>query len=242
MGLLAWTPTILPPQGQPTLGVNYLQASQASVVVTVAMDPPIEIELHQDMAVGVGGVLWNCGRALIQVLCRCPEYVRSCRVLELGSGTGGVGLAAAHLKPTTLLLTDLASIVPLTLRNTKAAVAASAPVEKLWSKQALCVGVYQWGTKPPHAGPWDTILCADCLYDEAVFTDFTATLHDVVGPPTTVLLAYKQRLPEREMALLECLAETFEIAVYTNDDDLPWNYENDMVYVLVLRRKLNSTG
>ncbi|KDO35679.1 hypothetical protein SPRG_18839 [Saprolegnia parasitica CBS 223.65] len=225
---------------QPTLGVNYLQASQASVVVTVPVSPPIEIVLHQDMAVGVGGVFWNCGRALVQLMCRHPEYVCNCRVLELGTGTGGVGLAAAHLRPATLLLTDLASIVPLTLRNTDAAVAASASVEKLWSKQALRVSEYQWGTKPPPDGPWDTVLCADCLYDEDVFDDFATTLHDIANPSTAVLLAYKQRLPDREMALLKRLAETFDIAVYTNDDNLPWNFGNDMVYVLVLRRRLKA--
>ena len=87
------------------------------------------------------------------------------RALELGSGTGLVGLAFAALrgKTATIHLTDLPEIVPNLAHNT------ALNVELLTSTKAtVTTGVLDWSVVPSPSPPaeerFDVILAADPLY------------------------------------------------------------------------------
>ncbi|KAI9932226.1 hypothetical protein AWENTII_010564 [Aspergillus wentii] len=94
-----------------------------------------------------------------------PKTEKTLRALELGSGTGLVGLAFAALrgKSATTHLTDLPDIVPNLARN------AALNVELLNSTNAsITTGVLDWSVTseqlPPAEEQYDIILAADPLY------------------------------------------------------------------------------
>lgn len=81
------------------------------------------------------------------------------RVLELGAGTGLVGLAAAAIFKVPVLLTDLPEIVPNLSRNIKANVHLDIDVEAKvldWRRTPV--------PPPPEKDRYDVVLAADPLY------------------------------------------------------------------------------
>jgi len=90
------------------LGVDFVTAQKDSTKVDLGSELPAipgrprlpTLKLAQRMGEGgIGAVVWNCGRALCHALPRLPELAdgrfadASTSVLELGCGTGLVGLA-----------------------------------------------------------------------------------------------------------------------------------------------------
>ncbi|KAI2513641.1 FK506 binding protein [Fragilaria crotonensis] len=77
---------------------------------------------HSNNIEGTGGVVWGCAPAMCTVLSGTPEIDFSNQViLELGAGTGALGLWIATKWPTaTVLLTDLPETLNLLQDNIKA--------------------------------------------------------------------------------------------------------------------------
>ena len=72
----------------PTLGIDFVRASQPHLGVPLRHCAGGVLRVAQDLQVGLGGVVWDCGIALAQFIDTHPELVRGRRVLELGCGTG----------------------------------------------------------------------------------------------------------------------------------------------------------
>jgi hypothetical protein len=98
-----------------------------------------------------------------------PLELRGARVVELGSGTGAVGLACAALGARAVVLTDGGSKSLLRLAETNAArVAKSARAADAAAPDVRVCG-YKWGAAPlPSAlcegAPFDLIVGSDCTY------------------------------------------------------------------------------
>lgn len=75
------------------------------------------IETSDDLGLETGGSIWHAGYNLAQYLIQHPELVRGKRVLEIGCGCGLVGIVAAALGSTSVLLTDLEMQIPIIRRN-----------------------------------------------------------------------------------------------------------------------------
>lgn len=74
-----------------------------------------------------------------------PQFAVHRHVLELGAGPGAVGLALASTGDvSSLLLTDLESVVPLTRSNARAAAAQHASVASLTASNRLAVHALCW--------------------------------------------------------------------------------------------------
>lgn len=71
------------------------------------------IDVNLDVSsgtLGIGGRLWDAGICLLRFFAAAPmETVSGKRVLELGAGTGVVGLGAAQLGASHVTITDLPS-------------------------------------------------------------------------------------------------------------------------------------
>jgi len=149
---------------------------------------------------GLGSLLLTLFLLWAQVLAQYlvkqgPNSLRGKNVLELGSGTGLVGLVAAMLGGT-VCLTDQVPLLNIIRENVA--------INKL---SRLCsVAELNWGDPIPADIPRpDVILAADCVYFEPAFPLLVQTLCDLVGADTEVLFCYKKRrkADKRFFALLK---------------------------------------
>ncbi|KAK4937342.1 Protein-lysine N-methyltransferase rrg1 [Elasticomyces elasticus] len=88
---------------------------------TFVVNEELSISLHEPSLTedNLGLKTWTSSLLLAQRLAECRKQIPSdfSRVLELGAGTGLVGIAAACLWQAQVLLTDLPEIVPNLLQN-----------------------------------------------------------------------------------------------------------------------------
>ena len=102
---------------------------------------------------------------------------RMFKILELGAGTGILGLILASLSPTIeCTITDLDFMLPLMNKNVMLNSSKFSPL------QVKCE-VYPWGVKPSELKgihpPYDLVLAADCTYQESLFDLLISTLEDL---------------------------------------------------------------
>ncbi|KAG7466434.1 hypothetical protein MATL_G00164790 [Megalops atlanticus] len=127
-------------------------------------------------------------------------------ILELGAGTGVVGLMAATLGAhvTVTDLEDLQHLLQMNIRDNQALVSSGSIVAK----------VLKWGEDVTEfLPPPDFILMADCIYYEESVKPLVKTLKDLAGPGTCVICCYEQRTmgnnPEVEKQFFELLLRDF---------------------------------
>ena len=151
-----------------------------------------------------GGGVWASAPALIDWLCesddatitpdstlRRRDLVEGQAVLELGSGSGFVGLALAKLGAERVLLTELPQQVPLLRRS----IAANTDSEAL-PVDALALA---WGASVTLEPQWDLIVASDVTYDAELVPLLASTLSSLMrrshnaGRDPRALLALPQR-------------------------------------------------
>ncbi|KAK7061456.1 putative methyltransferase-domain-containing protein [Favolaschia claudopus] len=189
-------------------------------------DTSIALNLSLDASPGCGGIAWPAGEVLAQYLVhRGPQFVQGKTVLELGSGTGLVGLVAAMLGGI-VCITDQAPLLAIMRENVE--------LNKL---SALCaVNELNWGEPIPANIPVpDVILAADCVYFEPAFPLLVQTLSDLVGDNTEVLFCYKKRrkADKRFFALLKKKFQWTDVA----DDPARATYSRESISLLRLSKR-----
>lgn len=147
-------------------------------------------------------------------------------VLELGSGTGLVGLAAGVLGAH-VWITDQAPLLAIMSRNVE------------MNNLSHCVSVMElnWGEPLPSGLPrFDIILAADCVYFEPAFPLLVQTLDDLAsrGNPE-ILFCYKKRrkADKRFFTMLKKKFRWSEV----DDDPEKERYNHDAISLLRLTRK-----
>lgn len=148
---------------QPTLTRTF------SIPISSSPTSPLQIQLREPSltADNLGHKTWLTSYLLARrlpsllSLDMCNSYPHAIRILELGSGTGLLGITAAALYPdATVHLTDLEEIVPNLEANVKAN-------ESLFSEEKLpTVGVLDWSLASSQATAqrYNLILASDPLY------------------------------------------------------------------------------
>ncbi|XP_037995559.1 protein-lysine methyltransferase METTL21D isoform X1 [Motacilla alba alba] len=218
------------------------------------------LRLEQRAAGGVGCVVWDAALVLAKFLetGACPLARR--HVLELGAGTGAVGIMAATLgaNVTVTDLEELQELLMVNIENNKHLVTGSVRAK-----------VLKWGEDVTEfQPPPDYILMADCIYYEegsarsAVWDvsgldssslflvslgnsspslePLLKTLKDLTGPDTCVLCCYEQRTvgknPEIERKYFELLRRDFELETIPLDrhDE---EYRSEDIHIVSIHRK-----
>jgi len=171
----------------------------------------LTVKLAVDASPGCGGVAWPAGEVLSKYIARNGS-LKGRNVLELGSGTGLVGLVAGMLGAN-VWITDQAPLLE-TMRNNVIMNGLSERVSPL---------ELNWGDVLPQSLPpsLDLILAADCVYFEPAFPLLVQTLIDLVNgasPEPDILFCYKKRrkADKRFFALLK---KAFSWTEVTDDPD-----------------------
>ncbi|KAM6205225.1 protein N-lysine methyltransferase METTL21D [Sarcoramphus papa] len=190
------------------------------------------LRLEQRAAGGVGCVVWDAALVLAKFLetGACPLARRD--VLELGAGTGAVGIMAATLgaNVTVTDLEELQELLMVNIENNKHLVTGSVRAK-----------VLKWGEDVTEfQPPPDYILMADCIYYEESLEPLLKTLKDLTGPNTCVLCCYEQRTmgknPEIERKYFELLQMDFELEKIPLDEH-DEEYRSEDIHIVNIRRK-----
>ena len=123
------------------------------------------------------------------------------RIVELGAGTGYVGIWLAKMlrHPTEIYITDLEQVLPLIRDN----VATHYQPHHADTSTTVHVQRLHWGNKEDTNalladGPIDLVIVSDCVYFPELFELLTTTLQDICNPTTKVVIGYKCRSLEKE--------------------------------------------
>ncbi|BEI80123.1 hypothetical protein CcaverHIS002_0106520 [Cutaneotrichosporon cavernicola] len=191
------------------------------------------VRLKVDAGPGCGGIAWPSGEVLTAYLAHrqasAPEHLRGKKVLELGSGTGLVGIAAALLEQSAeVWVTDQAVLLDLMLVNAALNVKGG----------NLHVAELNWGeeikTVPTDV---DVILAADCVYFEPAFPLLVKTLCDLApfGKEIEILFCWKKRR-KADKRFFMMLKKHFDSEPVLDDPERE-RYNREGVRLLRLRRR-----
>ncbi|EDO31278.1 predicted protein [Nematostella vectensis] len=164
---------------------------------------------------GVAAVLWDAAIILSRYLEQNKELVHQKRIIELGAGTGLVGMVAGLLGGRDVLITDRKSALSHTRLNIE-------ENRKSGLQDSLQVKELVWGQDVSDLSPpFDVILGADIIYIEDTFNDLLRTLRDLSGKETIVLISCKIRY-ERDSNFLKMMKQDFDInqVLYNKDLDI----------------------
>ncbi|XP_064078180.1 protein N-lysine methyltransferase METTL21D-like [Macrobrachium nipponense] len=158
------------------------------------------LSIYQENEGDVGCVVWDAALVAAKYLERHREkpeknVVAGCSVVELGAGTGFLGLAAALLGASQVTITDLPEFVHLMEKNIKE--------NRHIIQDQVKAKVLEWGNKE-HMDAIDkpkVILVADCIYYEQSLEPLISTLRSISGSHTTILLSYEERTSGNKLHL-----------------------------------------
>ncbi|NP_001134718.1 protein N-lysine methyltransferase METTL21D [Salmo salar] len=198
------------------------------------------LKIKQCFKGDVGCVVWDAAIVLSKYLetktlydpCSGVNMWASKNILELGAGTGVVGLMAASLgaQVTVTDLEDLQSLLQVNIQDN----------QELVSSGSIEAKVLKWGENVSEFLPHPHfILMADCIYYEQSVKPLVETLKHLVGPETTIICCYEQRTvgvnPKVEKQFFELLLQDFQ------SEEIPLNkqdpeYNSPDIRILHIRR------
>ncbi|KAH0839616.1 putative methyltransferase-domain-containing protein [Lanmaoa asiatica] len=207
----------------------------------------IHVVLKVDASPGCGGIAWPAGEVLANYLTlRGEGYCTGRTILELGSGTGLVGLVAGKLGGN-VWITDQAPLLDIMQENVK--------LNQLES--SVIVSELNWGEAlPPGLRRPDLVLAADCVYFEPAFPLLVETLAELATDRTEILFCYKKRRKVL-LSLRECCTTTYrwqgDKRFFTllkkefswkevEDDPNRERYSREAISLLMLRRNPRRSG
>jgi hypothetical protein len=144
----------------------------------------------------IGSIVWEGSVVLAKHLAAHPELIVGLRVLELGSGLGLVGIAAAYLGASSVTLTDTEGLLPLLRGN----ISHNANVAAICAAAELSWGLAGWDAfcarvQSVPLSTFDVILASDVVYRDDSATLLVDTLCQAIprGSTSECFMSYKER-------------------------------------------------
>ncbi|XP_020792693.1 EEF1A lysine methyltransferase 3 [Boleophthalmus pectinirostris] len=174
---------------------------------------------------GVAAPVWEAAIQLSNYLVEQSVELKGRRVIELGAGTGFLGIFAARLGAV-VTLTDL----PIALPPLQANVSANMPPGG-WTS-APSVLPLSWGTDHlTFSSDWDLVLGADLIYLPETFLLLVETLVHLCHSGTVVFFCSKMRTEHKtEEFYEEYLPTRFRVELVQRDE-----LQNINIYKATLR-------
>ncbi|KAM4740238.1 EEF1A lysine methyltransferase 3-like [Anableps anableps] len=163
---------------------------------------------------GVAAPVWEAALHLCRYFEDQSVELRGRRVIELGAGTGVVGILAAR-QGAEVTLTDL----PLALPQLQANVSANVPPDGWPSAPPTVLPLY-WGEDHlTFPSDWDLVLCADIVYLPETYTLLVETLAHLCKNGAVVYLSSKMRREHQTQGFYEeHLPSRFNVQLVHHDD------------------------
>ncbi|KAJ3307694.1 hypothetical protein HDV04_002757 [Boothiomyces sp. JEL0838] len=145
---------------------------------------------------------------------RNEHLIKNKAIIELGCGRGLSGLACRLVTENSVVLTDLAPVIP-TLKETIA-------LNKLANIDAKAL---DW-TNRKHGFPkFEVILAADVVWVYDLIEEFVTVLEELSSSTTTIYLAHQSRSNRADERLFNLLENKFLIQK-TPREELEFNHSN----------------
>lgn len=159
---------------------------------------PVSVGEVGNSGQGTGLTTWDGSVVLAKYLEHARmEDLRGARILELGSGTGLVGLSAALLGAREVILTDLAYTMDNLARNAKATMRNAVATTSSSVKCAVHTQVLDWFDPPTDLGSFDFVLASDVVWVEELIAPLVSTfdvlLRNSYEGDAKVLMSYQKR-------------------------------------------------
>ncbi|GAB6024198.1 Methyltransferase-like protein 21D [Chamberlinius hualienensis] len=199
----------------------------------------IILKIHQKMIGDEGCVVWDAALVLAKFLIynqnqsnKLINLVNS-TIIELGAGTGIVGITAAVLGAD-VILTDISEYVDLMQKNIE--------YNQLYIKGKIqCKSLY-WGKSDEEFAKCAPkyILVSDCVYYKQSLEPLFETLSNLSGKDTTIIFSYEKRFSDEkqaiESAFFKLIITKFDVKEVTKTDLHP-EYQSPDIKVLLFTKK-----
>ncbi|XP_022105819.1 protein-lysine methyltransferase METTL21D-like isoform X2 [Acanthaster planci] len=184
----------------------------------------------------VGCVVWDAALVLLKFLeldffKPKRDSLEKKHVIELGAGTGAVGLAASLLGAD-VTVTDLEDFIPLMQLNID--------TNKSVIRGTITAKTLQWGASVANFLPHpDVILMSDCVYYLEAVDDLVKTMNELSGPETVILCSYEERTMGQNLQsldrFLKLVHEIFSVEEVPLDQQDPV-YRSEDIHILTMKR------
>lgn len=177
--------------------LQWRQAHSKDEYYPLAMESGAELRLRQLQAgevtgLGTGATVWPAAHVLVKYLERKYDKMgmKGLKVVDLGSGTGVAGIAAAALGASTSFLTDQEQLLFLMREN-----AERCSQDNGVPPEALRVVAYDWGMDDHKLSPpVDVILISDCVLPKLYpIEPLVDAIDKLSGPETVTIMSYEHR-------------------------------------------------
>jgi predicted nicotinamide N-methyase len=164
------------------------------------------IQIEQIIEGEEGSVVWDSGLVLLDYFNKHKEFVNNKIILELGSGTGIVGIGLAHLGVSTINLTDRSSMINL-LNNNKIRNIKSCNCCNNFN-DTIDISILDWSNEEDIENhitkDIDIIIASDVIYGNSPSLSLLSLLQRFLytNKKITIYLSYEQRHRHNEEILL----------------------------------------
>ncbi|KAM0937343.1 putative lysine methyltransferase, S-adenosyl-L-methionine-dependent methyltransferase [Dioscorea sansibarensis] len=204
------------------------------------------LSIRQLRSQGLSFQLWPAAYTLVSLLDSKPQALfplnPNLRILELGSGTGLLGLAAAAILRAHVTLTDLPHVLPNLRFN------ADSNADTITSRGgSVQIRQLQWGNRVDAdalggAEAFDAVLASDVVYYEHLLDPLLETLRVFVNAEKVFVMGHLRRWKKRDAVFFRKARKVFDVLPVHADAPLPGSRVGVVVYRFKAKKKNPTTS
>ncbi|KAF7721410.1 hypothetical protein EC973_004716 [Apophysomyces ossiformis] len=187
-----------------------------------------QVLLSQDLSGGCGGKTWEAAFVMSDYFA-WKKNLTGKSIIELGSGTGLVGLAIAKMcNVKKMLITDQIPMLALMRENIK--------LNQL--SESVQAEILDWGEPLPDYANYvpEVILASDCVYLEVAFQPLIDTLLMLADQNTDIYMSYRKRR-KADKRFFQMARKKFNVTEII--DEVPNNehYKKQGLHLFLFKKK-----